>query len=165
MAEWIVLGVVGLIILRGVMKGVDVYGAFLAGGKQGMKSALGLLPALCAMMFLLGVMNASGLNELLATALSPVLRILNLPQETSTVLLMRPLSGSGSMAALQQVFDQCGVDSRAGKIASVLMSASETIFYTMTVYLGATGIRRLPGVIGVSLVSYLIGAAVCGWMV
>ena len=109
MAEWIVLGVVGLIILRGVMKGVDVYGAFLTGGKQGMESALGLLPALCAMMLLLAAMNASGLNELLAAALSPVLRILNLPQETASVLLLRPLSGSGSMAALQQVFDQCGL--------------------------------------------------------
>lgn len=165
MAEWIVLGVVGLIVLRGVAKGVDVYRAFLSGGRQGMESALGLLPALCAMMLLLAMMNASGLSGLMTHALSPVLRLLNLPEETAPVLFLRPLSGSGSLAALQQVFDQCGVDSRAGKIASVLMSASETIFYTMTVYLGATGIRRLPGVIGVSLVSYLIGAAVCGMLI
>lgn len=164
MAELLVLGAMGLIVLRGVVKGVDVYDALLRGGRQGLEAAMGILPALCAMMALMALMDASGLNTLLARALSPLMRLMNLPQETSTVLLMRPLSGSGSMAALQQVFEQCGPDSRAGRVASVLMSASETIFYTMTVYLGATGIRRLPWVIPVSLASYLIGAAVCGAM-
>jgi len=101
----------------------------------------------------------------LARLLAPVMELMDLPEETAPILLLRPLSGSGSLAALQQIFDQCGVDSRAGRIASVLMSASETIFYTMTVYLGATGIRKLPWVLGVSLVSYLVGAAVCGAMI
>lgn len=162
MGEWLVLAAAGLIILRGVMKGVDVYGAFVRGGKQGMQSAMGLLPALCAMTALMAVMNASGLDRMLASALAPALKLLDLPAEITGILLLRPLSGSGSLAALQEVFAQCGVDSRAGRIASVLVSASETIFYTMTVYLGATGIRRLPWVVPVSLVSYLAGAAVCG---
>lgn len=162
MGEMLMLGVVGLIVLRGALKGVDVYGAFLRGGKQGMTSALRLMPALCAMTALLAVMNASGLGAVLAQALSPVMSLLGLPQETATVLLMRPLSGSGSLTALQDVFARCGVDSRAGRVASVLMSASETIFYTLTVYLGATKLRKLPWVIPVSLASYLAGAAVCG---
>ena len=165
MAERMILLAVGLIVLRGVWKGADVYGAFLRGGKLGMESAMGILPALCAMTLLLAMMNASGLNTLLVRLLAPAMRLLNLPEETAPILLLRPLSGSGSLAALQQIFDQCGVDSRAGRIASVLMSASETIFYTMTVYLGATGIRKLPWVLGVSLVSYLVGAAVCGAMI
>lgn len=162
MGEWLVLAVAGLIVLRGVTKGVDVYGAFVRGGKQGMQSAMGLLPALCAMAALMALMNASGLADMLAAVLAPALKLLNLPAEISNVLLLRPLSGSGSLAALQEVFVRCGVDSRAGRIASVLVSASETIFYTMTVYLGATGIRKLPWVVPVSLLSYLAGAAVCG---
>ena len=162
MAEVVVLALVGLIVLRGALMGVDVYGAFLRGGKRGMESAWGLLPALCAMTALLALLNASGLGKALAQVLSPLMTLLGLPQETATVLIMRPLSGSGSLTALQQLFEQCGVDSRAGRAASVLMSASETIFYTMTVYLGATNIRKLPWVIPVSLASYLVGAAVCG---
>ena len=165
MGERMILLAVGLVVLRGVWKGADVYGAFLRGGKQGLTSAVGILPALCAMTLLLAMMNASGLNMLLTRLLSPVMQLLNLPEETASILLLRPLSGSGSLAALQQIFDQCGVDSRAGRIASVLMSASETIFYTMTVYLGATSIRKLPWVLPVSLVSYLVGAAVCGMMI
>lgn len=165
MGDKLVLLAAGLIILRGTIKGVDVYGAFRQGGKQGMDSALELLPALCAMTLLLAMMNASGLNTMLARVLAPVLRLMNLPEEVAPILLLRPLSGSGSLTALQQVFAQCSVDSRAGKAASVLVSSSETIFYTMTVYLGATDIRKLPWALPVSLVSYVVGAAVCGGIV
>lgn len=162
MAERMILLVVGLIVLRGVWRKVDMYGAFLRGGRQGMEAAFGLLPALCAMTLLLAMLNASGLSTHLTRLLAPVTKLLNLPEEMASILLLRPLSGSGSLAALQQIFAECGVDSRAGRIASVLMSASETIFYTMTVYLGATSIRKLPWVLPVSLLSYLAGAAVCG---
>ena len=130
-----VLGVVLLIVLRGAVKGADVYAALLRGGRQGMEAAMGLLPALVAM-----------------------------PEEVTTLLLLRPLSGSASLTAMEEVFARCGVDSRAGRIASVLMSASETIFYTLQVYLGGTKLKRIPWVIPVSLVSYLAGAAVCGLM-
>lgn len=78
------------------------------------------------------------------------------------MLILRPMTGSGALAAMQEIFAQCGVDSRAGRIAAVLMGSSETIFYTMSVYLGAAGVRKLPGALGVSLLSYLLGAAVCG---
>ncbi|MBQ8201104.1 MAG: spore maturation protein [Clostridia bacterium] len=157
-----IVGMTGFIVLRGLMTGTDVYGTFLRGAKKGMQSALELLPALCAMLLMLALINSSGLSLLLSRAISPLTQLMNLPQEVSPLLLLRPLTGSGSIAALEQVFAQCGADSRAGRIASVLMGSSETIFYTMTVYLGAAGIRRLPGVMAVSLAAYLVGAAVCG---
>lgn len=165
MGEKLVLLVVAGTVLRGAYKGVDVYGAVLRGGKQGMETALNLLPGLCAMTMLLALMESSGLNALLTWALSPLLRLMNLPEEVATILVLRPLSGSGSITALEQVFAQYGVDSRAGRAASVLMGASETIFYTMTVYLGATDVRKLAWVVPVSIASYLIGAAICGAIV
>lgn len=165
MANTLVLAAVGLIILRGMWKGVDVYGAVLRGGKQGMHSALCLLPPLCAMSMLLSMMESSGLNAMIAQLLAPLLRLMNLPEQVSTLLVLRPLSGSASMTALEQVFAQCGVDSRAGKAASVLLGSSETIFYTLTVYLGATNVRKLPWVVPVSIVSYLFGAWICGLLV
>lgn len=165
MGEKLVLLVVAGTVLRGVYKGVDVYGAVLRGGKQGMETALNLLPGLCAMTMLLALMESSGLNALLTWALLPLLRLMNLPEEVATMLVLRPLSGSGSITALEQVFVQYGVDSRAGRAASVLMGASETIFYTMTVYLGATDVRKLAWVVPVSIASYLMGAAICGAIV
>lgn len=165
MAGMVLTGLVALILLRGALAGCDVYAAFLRGAERGMRSAVQLLPALCAMMLMLAVFSASGASELLTRLVSPLMRLLRLPEEVAPLLLLRPLTGSGSIAALEQVFVQCGVDSRAGMIASVLMGSSETVFYTMTVYLGAAGVQHLRWVVPVSLCAYLIGAAVCGLMI
>jgi spore maturation protein B len=116
------------------------------------------------MLLMLAMVNASGLTALLTRLISPVTGLMGLPQEVTPILLLRPLTGSGSLAALEGIYAACGVDSRAGRIASVLMGSSETIFYTMTVYLGAAGVKRLPHVLWVSLAAYLFSAALCGWL-
>ena len=153
----------GIIVLRGWMTGGDVYGAFLRGAERGMKSAIALLPALCAMLLMLALVNASGLSEMLSRTIRPVTSIMGLPEEAAPVLLLRPLTGSGSLAALETLWEGCGVDSRAGRIAAVLMGSSETIFYTMTVYLGAAGVKRLPHALWVSLAAYLFAAILTCW--
>ena len=160
-----VLGAAGLIVLRGMTCGTDAYGAFLRGAERGMKSALSLLPALCAMMLMTSLMTASGLMELISPLTGPLVRLLRLPEETVPMALLRPLSGSGSLSVLRDIFAACGPDSRAGRAAAVMMGSSETIVYTMTVYLGAAGIKRLPDVVWISLVSYGVGLLVCGWMI
>lgn len=160
-----IVAVTGIILLRGMMTGCDVYGAFLRGAERGMRSAMELLPALCGMLLMLALFNASGMAEMLTRALSPVTGLMRLPSEVAPMVLLRPLTGSGSLAALEAIFDHCGPDSRAGRIASVLMGSSETIFYTMTVYLGAAGVKKLPHVMGISLASYLLSAALCGWLI
>lgn len=154
----------GLIVLRGLMTGSDVYGAFLRGAEKGMRSAVSLLPALCGMMLMLALVNASGLARLLSRLISPLTGLMHLPEEVAPMLLLRPLTGSGSLAAMERIYEICGVDSRAARIASVLMGSSETIFYTMTVYLGAAGVKKLPHVMTVSLTAYLLSAALCGWL-
>lgn len=162
MAEKLLLCTVTLILLRGRWKGVAVYDAFLQGGRQGMDSALGLLPALLGMTLVVSMAEASGLSDMLASALAPALAAAGIPGEAAGVLLLRPLSGSGALAALQQVIDIYGVDSRAARCAAVMAGSSETIFYTITVYLGTTGVRRLPWAIPVSLISYGVSVVVCG---
>ena len=127
-------------------------------------AALLLLAALCSMLLMLAVFNASGLADIFSRVISPLTGMMHLPPEVAPLLLLRPLTGSGSLAALEAIFETCGTDSRAGRIASVLMGSSETIFYTMTVYLGAAGVKRLPHAMGVSLASYLLSAAICGWV-
>ena len=159
-----VMAVACVIVLRGWMNGCDVYGAFLQGAEKGMRGALSLLPALCAMLLMLAVMNASGLTELPTRLVSPLTGVMHLPAEAAPMLMLRPLTGSGSLAAMERIFDTCGPDSRAGRITSVLMGSSETIFYTMTVYLGAAGVKRLPHVLFVSLAAYFLSAALCGWL-
>lgn len=160
-----IIVITGLIVLRGSLGGHDPYGAFLRGAEKGMRASAQLLPALCAMLAVLSLAQASGLTDLLARTAAPLLSLLGLPREIAPILLLRPLTGSGSLSALGQVFAVCGPDSRAGRIASVLVGSSETIFYTLTVYLAGTDIKRLPFVIPVSLISYLAGAAAAGALI
>ena len=129
-----------------------------------MRSAISLLPALSAMLLMLGLVNASGLSQLLGQAVSPLTQAMGLPGEVAPLLLLRPLTGSGSLAALENIMATAGPDSRAGRIASVLMGSSETIFYTMTVYLGAAGVKKLPHVLWVSLATYAFGVLLTGWL-
>ena len=157
-----ILAAVGLIVLRGMTGGADAYGAFLKGAERGMKSALSLMPALCAMLLMISLLTASGLTGLLSRLTAPLTRLLNLPPETAPMLLLRPLSGSGSLSVMQDIFARCGPDSRAARVAAVMMGSSETIVYTMTVYLSAAGVRRLPDVVWVSLASYVVSLLVCG---
>ena len=159
-----VVGMVALILARGLMTGGDVYASFLKGAEKGLRSAISLLPALSAMLLMLAMMNASGLTDLMAHLVAPLTDAMHLPVEAAPMLMLRPLTGSGSLAALESIYEICGVDSRPGRVASVLMGSSETIFYTMTVYLGAAGVKRLPYVMGVSLTAYFFSAALCGWL-
>lgn len=165
MSGFVVLGVCALVVLRGAWKRIPVYDAFLRGATEGAQTAFSLLPALCAMLLMLNLLRASGLLEVFTGWLTPLLHGVGLPAETAPVLLLRPLSGSGSLAALEQVIRSCGVDSHPAQIAAVLMGSSETIFYTLTVYLGATRIQRLPWVVPVSLMAYVAGALTAGWII
>ena len=130
-----------------------------------MRSAFALLPALCAMTLMVSLLASSGLTGLLSALARPLTGLLRLPEETAPMALLRPLSGSGSLSVLRDILASCGPDSRAGRAAAVMMGSSETIVYTMTVYLGAAGVRRLPDAVWISLVSYGVGLAVCGWMI
>lgn len=162
---WLMAAIPALIVLRAVMCRKDAYGAFVAGAGEGLQNAAHLIPALAAMMLMMGLMRTSGMTELLTEAVSPAMKWLNLPPETATVLLLRPLTGSGSLSALNDLLLHYGADSRIGNAASVLMGTTETVFYTLTVYLTATDLKHLPWVVPVSLISMLAGAAVTGIVV
>ena len=159
------IGVVGGIVLRGSMKRCDAYGAFLRGARRGAGNAVALLPALCAMMFMLAVVTGSGMDEGLTTVLRPMAEKMGLPGESVPVLLLRPMTGAGSIAALEELIEKYGADSRPGRIGAALLGSSETIFYTMTVYLGAAGIRRAPYALAASLIGYTAGVLACAALI
>lgn len=164
-STWLIAAVPCLIILRGSCCRVDTYRAFVSGAKDGFHTALELIPALAAMMLMLEMTARSGLEAILTNALAPLTDLLRLPKEAAPLLILRPLTGSGSLSALEGIFAAHGPDSRVGMAASVLAASTETVFYTLTVYLSAAGVKHLPWVVPVSLVSGLVGALVCGLII
>ena len=146
----------------GFFRRVDLFSAFSDGAREGLKSAVRIIPPLAATLTALRVLDSSGLAAVLGTLLSPAAEMLDLPAGTAPLLLLRPLSGSASLAVLKNILEAYGPDSRTGLVASAMMGSGETVLYTCAVYLAAAGVKRSRYVIPVSLAGWLVGCIVAG---
>lgn len=141
---------------------VQVYAAFTNGAKEGLETAMRILPALAVILTALHIMEASGLAQALCRACTPAARWLGLPEGAIPLLLLRPLSGSASLGMLTQILQQYGPDSRTGLVASAMMGSGETVLYTCALYLSAAGVRKSRYIIPFSLLGWLVGCIVAG---
>ena len=99
------------------------------------KTKLGLSGALAGLVN--GLFGGGG-----GMVMAPLLTALGVPPETAPLLVIRPLSGSGALAAGSDLMRQYGTDSYIGRCAAVMLGCTETTFYTVAVYFGAAGIRK-----------------------
>ncbi len=141
---------------------VDVYDALVTGAGNGLSVLLRILPSLVALLSAVYMLRASGATEALGVLLAPVLERAGIPRETAPLLLIRPISGSGALAVGSEIMRSCGVDSYAGRVAAVMLGASETTFYTVAVYYGAAGITKtrhtIPAALCADAVMFLSSA-------
>ncbi len=151
-----------LVILYAALRGVAVYDAFVEGAMRGVKTALHILPYLCAALLLIAMMRSSGVLSLLASLLERPLEALGLPEGTLPLMIMRPVSGAASLAVLEDIFREYGADSTTGRVAAAMMGSTETVLYTVAVYLGAAGVKKSRGIVPVSLLASLVGAVAAG---
>ena len=121
---------------------VDVYSALTAGAGEGLSVMVKIFPALVALLSAVYMFRASGAMDFLTRLLAPALEKLGIPPETTAILLIRPLSGSGALAVATDLMRTHGPDSYIGRVAAVMLGSTETTFYTIAVYYGAAGIRR-----------------------
>ena len=151
--------------LCAAVKGVDIFDAMSAGAKKGLLILWGILPSLLVVFPAIRLLRASGLPELLGAALRPVFALLGVPEETGLLMLLRPLSGSGALAAATELMQRHGPDSLIGRTAAVMLGSSETSFYVIAVYFTAAGIRddgrALPAALCADLVCFLASAWIC----
>ncbi|MBR6186517.1 MAG: spore maturation protein [Clostridia bacterium] len=146
----------------GAARRTPLYDAFADGAKEGLQTAKRILPPLIAMLCAIRAFSASGLTDALSAFLAPALQGARIPKETLPLMLLRPLSGSASLAMLKEILHTYGPDSRIGLVASVMMGSSETVFYTCCVYLGAAGVRRSRHTIPCALLAWLAGSIAAG---
>lgn len=144
-------------VLLGLRARIDVYGAFVRGAKEGLKTLLDMAPYLCAILTATALLRETGVLAALERLLAPLLERVSVPRETAHVVLLRPLSGSAALAAVRDVIARTGADSRAARLACVISGASETVFFTGSLYLGAAGVRRSRYAVPAALAAYLAG--------
>lgn len=145
------------IITWGISQRVPIYESFVVGAKEGWQTALRLLPYLVGMLVAIEVFQHSGALDILIQLLSPFTRALGLPSEVLPLAIMRPISGSGSIALLTQVLQNYGADSFVGRLAATLMGSTETSLYVLTVYAGSIGLKNTRHTLATSLIADLAG--------
>ncbi len=149
-----------LLIIYATIKRVNCYATFVLGAKRALELCYNLFPYLIAIFFALELFRVSGLVTVLSNILAPVLTFFGIPAELSELLLIRPFSGSGGLAVLQNIFTQYGVDSYISRCGCVLVGSSETIFYVATIYFSQTKVKKLWYAIPLALLACFVGAIV-----
>jgi spore maturation protein SpmA len=139
-------------------RGVPIYSEFIEGAKEGFQTALRIIPYLVAMLVAIAVFRESGALDFLKLLLGPILGIFQIPSEMLPMVLMRPLSGSGSLAVLSDMIKQFGPDSLLTYTAATIYGSAETTFYVVAVYFGSVGITRIRHAIFAGLFADLAGA-------
>lgn len=154
-----------LVVICAMMQRVDIFDAFLCGAKKGMKSLFSILPALVGLITVITMFRASGGLEVLTKLLAPFLKWLKIPVEIFPLALLRPVSGSGALAIVNDLLSSLGPDSMVGRIASVIMGSSETTFYALAVYFGSVKIKKsrhtVPAALAADITGLLIGTWIC----
>jgi spore maturation protein B len=147
----------GFILIYGILKKVDVFDEFLEGAKEGLTTSVRILPTLIILMTCVGMFKVSGGIDMITHTIQPLTSLLHIPDEIVPLALLRPISGSGALCIYKDILATYGADSIVGRIASVLMGSTETTFYTIAVYFGATQIKKTRHTLACSLTGDLIG--------
>lgn len=145
---------IGLILFYGIIKGVDVYSAFVEGAIDGAKSALKIFPYILAIIFAINLFIQSGAESFIVDILTPITSFIGFPTELLSLSIIKHLSGGGSFGVFQTILDNYGADSYIGRSASIIMGSSETIFYITAVYFGSVGISDYRYTIKAGLLSH-----------
>ena len=144
-------------LIYAFVKKVKVYDCFVDGAKSSLSLTLSVFPYLVAMFIMVNLLRKSGLSVYLINVLAPPFALLGIPQELVELTLLRPFSGSGSLALLTQIFDIYGADSYVSRCASVMMGSTETVFYVSAVYFANTKIKNTGWAVPIALFCTLIG--------
>ena len=123
-----------------------------------------MFPALVAILTASALLRETGLMMALEGLFAPAARLLGLPERLTGLVLLRPLSGSASLALVSDILREAGADSREAFLACVICGASETVFFTGSLYLGAGGVERARGFVPIALASYLAGVIFAAWI-
>ena len=135
-------------------KKVNVYEGFVSGVNEVIPLLFTIFPYICVVLIMSELCTQSGLTEYLCNALEPAFNFLGIPTPLTPLILIKPLSGSGAVAILADVYKNYGADSYVGKCASCIFSASETVFYVGAVYFSLCKNKKFPLIIAISIISF-----------
>ena len=142
LSDFIIPVTIFLVVGYGLVSHVKVYESFLTGAKDGLKIVVDIIPTLIGLMVAVSILRTSGIFELLGTFLGPITEKAGLPAQLIPLLIVKLFSSSAATGLVLDIFKTAGPDSYAGNLTSILMSCTETVFYTMSVYFLAAKVTK-----------------------
>ena len=164
-SDFIIPVTILFIVVFGCLQKVEIYEVFLEGAKDGLKTVIDILPTLIGLILAVEVMRAGGLLEILVELLRPFANVFGFPAELAPLSIVRLVSSSAATGLLTDLFAHYGPDSYLGRVASVMMSCTETGFYTMSLYFLSVGIRRTRWTLPCALLANVVGMMAAVWLV
>ena len=159
LSNFIIPLVIFYIVGYGLLSRRPVFDDFIKGAKDGMKTVAGIMPTLIGLMVAVGALRASGFLDFLGGLLSGLARLFFIPPAVIPVILVKMFSSSAATGLVLDIFKEYGADSTIGTMVSIMMSCTETIFYTMSVYFMTAKVTKtrytLPGALAASFAGIL----------
>lgn len=146
-----------LTILYGLKKKVMIYDEFLVGAKEGLMTVFNIFPSIIAMVFAINIFLNSNLLEIVFGALEPLLLKINIPLSIVPMAFVRPISGSASLAIMNDIFLKFGPDSFVGRLASTIQGCTDTTIYVLALYFGSIKINKTRYALSTGLFADFIG--------
>lgn len=157
LSEFMIPILIFYIIAMGVCTKQNVYEDFMKGAKDGMTLIVKIMPTMIAMLVAVNVLRASGFLEFLAELVKPIAEKIYFPAPLVPLSVIKIFSSSGATGLLLDLYKEYGVDSYVGKIGSLILSSTETIFYTMSLYFVTAGIKKSRYTLAGCLVATISG--------
>ena len=149
-----------IIILYGLKEKKKTFDVFLSGAKEGIEIVVKMLPTLLGLFLAIGLLRSSGIIDFIVDLLTPLTELIKFPSQVMPLALLRPISGSASMAVAVDIMNNYGVDTLVGMITSVIMGSTETTLYTIAIYTSCVGIKKTRGVLFAALAADIAGMVI-----
>ena len=127
------------------------------GAKEGIEIVVKMLPTLLGIFLAIGLLRSSGIIDFFVNLLTPITDFIKFPSQVMPLALLRPISGSASMAVAVDIMNNYGVDTLVGIITSVIMGSTETTFYTIAIYTSCVGIKKTRWILLPALAADIAG--------
>lgn len=164
LSESVIPILVFCIVAAGISRKQNVYTEFIQGAVKGLKTVAEIAPTLIGLMIAVGILRASGFLDSISGVLGCLLGAMHFPAEIVPLAVVKMFSSSAATGLLLDVFKKFGTDSRNGLIASIMLSSTETIFYTMSVYFMAAKVKRTRYTLPGALIATAAGIAASVWL-
>ena len=157
MADYIVPCLLLTAALMALRRKENAYDLLLSGTSEGLKLLSSIVPALILLLTAVSMLRASGAVEVISSFLAPVFSFVGIPPETAMLVLVRPISGSAALAVGAELMTEYGTESLVGRTVAVMLGSTETTFYVISVYFGASGIQKTRYAIPAALIADFTG--------